>query len=63
MISREEGGAFMEDLLRDIRTLISGELSTSPNLGALDCRFPERNRRPVGDYSGALMRATSKSWC
>jgi hypothetical protein len=63
MISREEGGAFMEDLLRDIRTLISGELSTSPDLGVLDCHFPERNRRPVGDYSGALMRATSKSWC
>jgi len=53
----------MEDLLRDIRTLISGELSTSPDLGVLDCHFPERNRRPVGDYSGALMRATSKSWC
>ena len=53
----------MEDFLRGIGTLISGELSASPNLGALYCRFPERNRRPVGNYSGALMRATSKSWC
>jgi hypothetical protein len=56
-------GAFMEDLIRHIGTPISGELSTSPNLGALDCRFPERNRQPVRDYSGALMRATSKSRC
>jgi hypothetical protein len=63
MIFREEGGAFMEDLIRHIGTLISGELRTRPNLGVLDCRSPERNRRPVGDYSGALMRATSKSWC
>jgi hypothetical protein len=56
-------GVFMEDLIRHIGTLIGGELSTSPNLGALDCRFPERNRQPVRDYSGALTRATSKSRC
>jgi hypothetical protein len=56
-------GAFMEDLIRHIGTPISGELSTSPDLGALDRRFPERNRQPVRDYSSALMRVTSKSWC
>jgi hypothetical protein len=53
----------MEDLVNHIGTLISGRLSARTNLNALDRRSAERNRRPVGNCSGALMSATSKFWC